>query len=157
LYTQIGLNNQIAPLTLRANAGPGAVSDAEQKANREANVDIARQPLYSGLTLMTRDQFNKDLAVAKNDFRSNNPEIRKTDALNKAWAGQEKRANEAYDSIYAARAAYIAKHNLDGKNPGAVVDAFKYYPVPTWTGSNWDYGTEYAKKAARKPLGSFNN
>ena len=157
LYTQIGLNNQIAPLTLRANAGPGAVSDAEQKANREANVDIARQPLYSGLTLMTRDQFEKDKSIAKNDFRSSNPEIRKTDALNKAWAAQEKRANEAYDGIYAARAAYIAKHNPGNKNPGAVVDAFKYYPVPTWNGSGWDYGTEYAKKAARKPLGSFNN
>ncbi len=157
LYTQIGLNNQIAPLTLRANAGPGAVSDAEQKANREANVDIARQPLYSGLTLMTRDQFEKDKSIAKNDFRSANPEIRKTDQLNKAWAAQEKRANEAYDGIYAARAAYIAKHNPGNKNPGAVVDAFKYYPVPTWTGSSWDYGTEYAKKAARKPLGSFNN
>jgi hypothetical protein len=156
LYTQIGLNNQIAPLTLRANAGPGAVSDAEQKANREANVDIARQPLYSGLTLMTRDQFEKDKSIAKNDFRSSNPEIRKTDALNKAWAAQEKQANQAYDGIYAARAAYIAKHNPGNKNPGAVVDAFKYYPVPTWTGSSWDYGTEYAKKAARKPLGSFN-
>jgi len=156
LYTQIGLNNQIAPLTLRANAGPGAVSDAEQKANREANVDISRQPLYSGLTLMTRDQFEKDKSIAKNDFRSSNPEIRKTDALNKAWASQEKRANEAYDSIYAARAAYIAKHNPNNSNPGAVVDAFKYYPVPTWTGSSWDYGTEYAKKAARRPLGSFN-
>jgi hypothetical protein len=157
LYTQIGLNNQIAPLTLRANAGPGAVSDAEQKANREANVDIARQPLYSGLTLMTRDQFEKDKSIAKNDFRSSNPEIRKTDALNKAWAAQEKRANEAYDGIYAARAAYIAKHNPGNKNPGAVVDAFKYYPVPVWNGSSWDYGTEYAKKAARRPLGSFNN
>ena len=156
LYTQIGLNNQIAPLTLRANAGPGAVSDAEQKANREANVDIARQPLYSGLTLMTRDQFEKDKSIAKNDFRSSNPEIRKTDALNKAWAAQEKQANQAYDGIYAARAAYIAKHNPGNKNPGAVVDAFKYYPVPTWNGSSWDYGTEYAKKAARKPLGSFN-
>ena len=156
LYTQIGLNNQIAPLTLRANAGPGAVSDAEQKANREANVDITRQPLYSGLTLMTRDQFEKDKSIAKNDFRSANPEIRKTDALNKAWAAQEKQANEAYDSIYAARAAYIAKHNPNNTNPGAVVDAFKYYPVPTWTGTGWDYGTEYAKKAARKPLGSFN-
>lgn len=156
LYTQIGLNNQIAPLTLRANAGPGAVSDAEQKANREANVDIARQPLYSGLTLMTRDQFEKDKSIAKNDFRSANPEIRKTDALNKAWAAQEKRANEAYDGIYAARAAYIAKHNPNNTNPGAVVDAFKYYPVPTWNGTGWDYGTEYAKKAARRPLGSFN-
>jgi hypothetical protein len=157
LYTQIGLNNQILPQTLKANAGPGAISEAEHKINRDANVDITRQPLYSGLSLMTRDQFMKDVQVAKNDFRSANPEIRKTDALNKAWAGQEKRAHEAYDGIYAARAAYIAKHNPAGTNPSAVVDAFKHYPVPTWNGSTWEYGTEYAKKAARKPLGSFNN
>jgi len=156
LYTQIGLNNQILPQTLKANAGPGAISEAEHKINREANVDITRQPLYSGLSLMTRDQFQKDLAVAKNDFRSANPDIRTTDDLNKAWNKQERAANEAYDRIYAARAAYIAKHNPNGTNPGAAVDAFRHYPVPTWTGSSWDYGTEYAKKAARPPLGSFN-
>lgn len=157
LYTQIGLNNQILPQTLKANAGPGAISEAEHKINREANVEITRQPLYSGLTLMTRDQFQKDMAVAKNDFRSSNPNVRTTDDMNKAWSAQEKRANEAYDQIYAARAAYIAKHNPNNTNPGAVVDAFKHYPVPTWTGNSWDYGTEFAKKAARKPLGSFNN
>ena len=156
LYTQIGLNNQILPQTLKQNAGPGAISEAEHKINREANVDITRQPLYSGLTLMTRDQFQKDLAVAKNDFRSNNSDIRTTDDLNKAWSVQERAANEAYDRIYAARAAYIAKHNPNGTNPGAIVDAFKHYPVPTWTGSAWNYGTEYAKKAARPPLSSFN-
>ena len=75
----------------------------------------------------------------------------------KAWAAQEKRANEAYDGIYAARANYIAKHNPNNTNPGAVVDAFKHYPVPTWNGNSWEYGTEFAKKAARKPLGSFKN
>ena len=156
LYTQIGLNNQILPQTLKANAGPGAISEAEHKINREANVDITRQPLYSGLSLMTRDQFQKDLAVAKNDFRSNNPDIRTTDDLNKAWSKQERAANEAYDRIYAARAAYIAKHNPDGTKPGVAVDAFRHYPVPSWNGTSWDYGTEYAKKAARPPLGSFN-
>jgi hypothetical protein len=157
LYTQIGLNNQILPQTLKANAGPGAISEAEHKINREANVEITRQPLYSGLTLMTRDQFVKDVAVAKNDFRSANPNVRTTDDMNKAWAAQEKRANEAYDGIYAARANYIAKHNPNNTNPGAVVDAFKHYPVPTWNGNSWEYGTEFAKKAARKPLGSFKN
>lgn len=156
LYRQIGLNNQIAPLTLRANAGPGAVSDAEQKANRDANVDITRQPLYSGLSLLTRDQFMKDVQIAKNDFRSANPAIRTTDDLNKAWTAQEKRAQTAYDGIYAARAAYIAKHNPNGANPGATVDAFKYYPVPEWNGSTWEYKTEYAKKAARPKLDNYN-
>jgi hypothetical protein len=156
LYTQIGLNNQILPQTLKANAGPGAISEAEHKINRDANVEITRQPLYSGLSLMTRDQFMKDVQVAKNDFRSANPGIRTTDDLNKAWNAQEKRAQSAYDGIYAARAAYIAKYNPNGTNPGAVVDAFKNYPVPEWTGNAWDYKTEYAKKAARPKLDSFN-
>jgi hypothetical protein len=160
LYTQIGLNNQILPQTLKANAGPGAISEAEHKINREANVDIARQPLHSALSLMTRDQFVKDLSVARNDFRSGRNDIRTTDQLNKEWDAQERKAQQSYDQIYAARAAYIAKYNpLDknGKqtNPGAVVDAFNHYPVPTWNGSGWDYGTEYAKKAARPPLSSF--
>jgi len=160
LYAQIGLNNQILPLTLKANAGPGAISEAEHKINREANVDITRQPLHSALSLMTRDQFIKDLSVARNDFRSGRQDIRTTDQLNKEWDIQERKANQAYDQIYAARAAYIAKYNpLDknGKqtNPGAVVDAFTHYPVPTWSGTSWDYGTEFAKKAARPPLSSF--
>ncbi|CAB4151548.1 hypothetical protein UFOVP592_22 [uncultured Caudovirales phage] len=162
LYTQIGLNNQILPQTLKANAGPGAISEAEHKINREANVDITRQPLNSALSLMTRDQFVKDLAVAKNDFRSNNPGVRTTDDMNKAWDAQERKAQQAYDGIYAARAAYIAKYNpldKDGKqtNPNAVVEAFKHYPVPSWNGKDWDHGTDFAKKAARRPLGSFNN
>jgi hypothetical protein len=52
--------------------------------------------------------------------------------------------------------AYIAKYNPDGKNAGAVVDAFKHYPVPEWTGQSWDYKTDYARKAARPGLSSFN-
>jgi hypothetical protein len=156
LYKQIGLNTQIAPLTLKANAGAGSVSDSEQKANREANVDITRQPLYSGLTLMTRDQFEKDLQVARNDFRSARPDIATTDQLNRAWSDEKRKAQAAYDQIYSARAAYIAKYNPDGKNAGAVVDAFKHYPVPEWTGQSWDYKTDYARKAARPGLSSFN-
>jgi len=168
LYRQIGLNNQIAPLTLRANAGPGAVSDAEQKANRDANVDITRQPLYSGLSLLTKDQFMKDQAQARADFRAKNPQIQSTTEFNTAWNAEKSRLDKEYDNIYAARAAYIAKYNpidKNGKatNPGAVVDAFKLLPVPEWNSEtrSWNYVTPqaeaFAKKAGRKPLGSFNN
>jgi hypothetical protein len=156
LYKQIGLNAQINPLTLKANAGPGAVSEAEHKINAQANVDITRQPLYSGLSLMTRDQFEKDLQVARNDFRSARPDIATTDQMNRAWDAEKRRAQQAYDGIYAARAAYVSKYNPDGKTPGAVVDAFKHYPVPEWTGQSWDYKTEFARKAARPGLSSFN-
>ena len=162
LYRQIGLNNQIAPLTLRANAGPGAVSDAEQKANRDANVDITRQPLYSGLSLLTKDQFLKDQQQARADFRAKNPQFTSTNEFNTAWNVEKSRLDKQYDNIYAARAAYIAKYNpmdKDGRatNPGAVVDAYKYYPVPEWNSEtrSWDFGTEHSKRAARPKLNEF--
>lgn len=162
LYRQIGLNNQIAPLTLRANAGPGAVSDAEQKANRDANVDITRQPLYSGLSLLTKDQFLKDQQQARADFKAKNPQFTTTAEFNAAWNAEKSKVDKQYENIYAARAAYIAKHNpmdKNGKstNPGAVVDAYKYFPVPEWNSEtrSWDLGTEYSKKAARPKLNDF--
>jgi len=162
LYRQIGLNNQIAPLTLRANAGPGAVSDAEQKANRDANVDITRQPLYSGLSLLTKDQFMKDQQQARAEFRAQNPQFKTTSEFNSAWNAEKSKLDKQYDNIYAARAAYIAKYNpvdKNGKstNPGAVIDAYKYYPVPEWNAEtrSWDFGTEYSKKAARPKLNDF--
>jgi hypothetical protein len=168
LYRQIGLNNQIAPLTLRANAGPGAVSDAEQKANRDANVDITRQPLYSGLSLLTKDQFMKDQQQARAEFRAQNPQFKSTAEFNSAWNAEKSKIDKQYDNIYTARAAYIAKYNpmdKNGKatNPGAVIDAYKILPVPEWNSEtrSWDFGTPqaeaFAKKAGRKPLGSFNN
>ncbi len=159
LYTQIGLNLQVAPLTLKQNAGAGSVSDAEQKANREANVDILKQPLYSGLTLLTRDQFDKDTAVARSEFKASRPDLDTRSKFDSAWNAEKARISKEYDAIYAARARYIAKYNADGKNPGAVIDAYKYYPVPEYDREKrqWTYGTTYAEQVAKRPpLSSFN-
>jgi hypothetical protein len=156
LNTQIGLATSLNPLTLKANAGPGAVSDAEQKANRQANVDIARSPLYTGLTLMTRSQFTNDLSVARAEFKAARPDLNTTEKFNSAWNTEKSRLNKEYDAIYEARAKYIAQYNKDGKNPGAVVDAYKYYPVPEYDSETktWTYGG-YSDKAKRPKLDSF--
>jgi hypothetical protein len=159
LYRQIGLNLQVAPLTLKQNAGAGAVSDAEQRANREANVDITRQPLYSGLSLLTRDQFDKDLQAARGDFRAQRPDLQTRREFDAAWSQERNRLQREYDQIYAARARYIARYNADGRNPGAVIDAYRHYPVPVWDGANrnWNYGTSYADQARRRPpIQTFN-
>lgn len=155
---QVGLMLSVNPLTLRANAGPGAVSDAEQKANREANVDILRQPLYSGLSLLTRDQFNKDMNVARAEFKVSRPDLQTTEQFNSAWSSEKAKKEKEFDQIYAERAKYIAKYNSDGKNPGAIIDAYKHYPVPVFDAQSktWDYGTEFSKKAARPKLKEFN-
>jgi len=157
LYRQINLATQVNPQTLKANAGAGAVSDAEQKANRQANIDITRQPLYAGLADMARSQFVNDMAVARADFKAARPDIKTTEQFNSEWSKEKSRRQKEYDQIFEARAAYIAKYNKDGKNPGAVVDAFKYYPTPEWNSEtrSWDLGTDYAKKAARPKLTEF--
>lgn len=148
LYRQLALNMQVAPFTLKQNAGAGAVSDAEQKANREANVDITRMPFYASLSLLTADQFQKDLAIAKNDFRISRPDIKTSDQLNAAWSQEKRKAEQAYNAIYAERARYLALHDPRGENINAQRAAFKLYPVPDWTGTNWDYKTPYARRAA---------
>jgi len=156
LNVQIGLNTQLNPLTLRANAGPGAVSEAEHKLNAQANVDITRQPLYSGLTLMTRSQFINDQSVARAEYKAQHPELNTTEKFNSAWNTEKARLDKEYEAIYAERAKYIAKYNKDGKTPGAVVDAYKYYPVPSYDGETkqWVYGG-YSDKAKRPKLDSF--
>jgi hypothetical protein len=155
LYRQINLNSQVAPLTLKANAGAGAVSDAEQKANRAANIDITRQPLYAGIADLSRSQHINDMSVARADFKAANPQFQTTEQFNRAWSAEKAKRQKEYDQIFEARAQYIKKY---GNTPGAVVDAFKYYPTPEWnsqTGS-WDLGTDFARKAARPSLSQFN-
>jgi len=158
LMNQIALNRQVAPFTLKQNAGPGSVSDAEQKANREAAVNIARVPLYTAVTMLSKDQFDKDLSVAREAFRTQNRELTTTDSFNAAWNKEKARLSREYDQIYADRAKYIGKYYQDGANPRAITEAYKHYPVPEYnreTGS-WNYGTDFARKSARPRLDSFN-
>jgi hypothetical protein len=155
LYRQINLNSQVAPLTLKANAGAGSVSDAEQKSNRAANIDITRQPLYAGLADLSRSQYVNDMSVARADFKAANPQFQTTEQFNRAWGAEKAKRQKEYDQIFEARAQYIAKY---GNTPGAVVDAFKYYPTPEWNSETggWDLGTDFARKAARPKLSEFN-
>lgn len=159
LYNQIQLNRQIAPKTLKENAGAGSVSDAEQKANRDASINITKVPLYTAVTMLSKDQFDKDQTVARQAFRNSNPNLTTVRAFNDAWSKEKSRLDQEYNQIYEERAKYISKYYQDGKNPGAIVDAYKYYPVPEFnrqTGK-WDYGTDYSRKAARPKLKSFEN
>jgi hypothetical protein len=157
VYNQLALNNSLAPETLKANAGAGSVSDAEQTANRRNNIDITKVPLYTAVTMLGRDQFEKDLSVSRQAFRNANSGLTTVRAFNDAWGREKERLQGEYDRIYEARAKYIAKHSPDGKNPFAITEAYKQFPVPEFSrDGGWNYGTDYARKAARKPLDSFN-
>ena len=158
IYNQLALNNSLAPETLKANAGAGSVSDAEQTANRRNNIDITRVPLYTAVTMLGRDQFEKDTIVARQAFRTANPNLTTVRAFNDAWGKEKERLQGEYDRIYEARARYIAKYSTNEKpNPFAITEAYKQFPVPEFSrDGGWNYGTEFARKAARKPLDSFN-
>jgi hypothetical protein len=94
--------------------------------------------------------------VARAEFKAARPDLNTTEKFNSAWNIEKGRLNKEYDAIYAERAKYIAQYNKDGKNPGAVVDAYKYYPVPEYDSETktWTYGG-YSDKAKRPKLDSF--
>ena len=152
LYEYIGLQNKILPLTLKANAGAGSISEAEHKINREANVDMTRVPMYSAFSLLTRDQFDKNVNSYERDWAAASG-IQSRTQHGSAWSAEKKKLVDAYDNIYRARAEYISKY---GNTPSAVVDAYKYYPAPEYNASSktWEYGG-YSAKAARPSLKQF--
>jgi hypothetical protein len=107
--------------------------------------------------MLGRDQFEKDVNVARQAFRTANPNIGTVREFNDTWGKEKERLQGEYDRIYDARAKYIAKYYQDGKNPLAITEAYKQFPVPEYSrDGGWNYGTDYARKAARKPLDSFN-
>lgn len=155
LYTLSGLQTEILPATLKSVAGAGTITEAEHKMNREANVDATRVPLYTGLTLMTRNQFQKDLDAYRNDWGdATGQQTRSGESSN--WAVEKNKLDTSYNNIYKARADYISKY---GSTPAAVVDAFKYYPTPVYDPQtkSFQYSGYSAQAAAGKPpLSSFN-
>jgi len=153
LYNFNMLNTRINSLTLKQNAGPGAISDAEQRANKAANVDVVRAPVVGAFTQLTRGQFMADMDLYKNDWLSQRPEIQTQQQFQKAWSAEERRLKDQYDSIYGKRAEYIGKH---GSTPDAAVAGFKYYPQPVYNpqSKKWEI-TGYSAGATRPSIGSF--
>jgi hypothetical protein len=96
--------------------------------------------------------------VARAEFKAARPDLQNTEQFNSAWSSEKAKKEKEFDQIYAERAKYISKYNKNGENPGAIIDAYKYFPVPVFDAQTktWDYGTEFSKKAARPKLNEFN-
>ena len=153
LYNFNMLNAQVNPLTLKQTAGPGAVSEAEQRLNQAANVDIRRAPVIGAFTQLTRSKFTSDLEAYKADWLAQRPDIKTTAQFQTAWSAEERRLRDQYNNIYAERAKYIGKN---GSTPNAGVAGFKYYPVPAYNPQTKRWELEgYSAKAARPPISSF--
>jgi hypothetical protein len=133
------LNAQIAGRTLRETAGPGAVSDAEQAANRARNVDITKAPMLGAYNMMGQSQFSGDIQRYKADLAAT------TDAPNATTFDRDFRKTQtelvkAYREVTEARLDWINK-NGGATNPAAIRDGYKKYPVPEYDVStgNWRY------------------
>jgi hypothetical protein len=154
----VNLNTIVNAKTLRANAGPGAVSDAEQRANKEANVgNVDRIPAYAAMAGLHRSQFNGDLAASKQAFLQANPQIKTTSEFNSAWQKQEAVRLKEYQGIAKARFDVMGKAPATSAGPEAVkayrdrvFRAFEAYPAPQYDAATnkWNYQTANARRAA---------
>lgn len=158
----VNLNTIVNAKTLRANAGPGAVSDAEQRANKEANVgNVDRIPAYAAMAGLHRSQFNGDLAASKQAFLADNPQIKTTSEFNSAWQKQEALRLKEYQAIAKARFDVMGKAPATSASPEAikayrdrVFRAFEAYPAPQYDAATnkWNYQTANARRAAMASL-----
>jgi hypothetical protein len=154
----VNMNTVVNAKTLRANSGPGAVSEAEQRANKEANIgNVDRIEAYAALAGLHRSQFTGDLNASKQAFLASRSDIKTTAQWNTEWQKREAELMRQYQSIAKGR------FEIMGKAPAAtasaqemaayrdrVFRAFEVYPAPTFNPSTnrWDYGTPNARRRA---------
>jgi hypothetical protein len=139
------LNQRINAATLKQNSGAGSVSDAEQRANKESNVDPTKIPALGAYNGMAQSQFSGDLARYKGDWATTS---RATNALelDREWRREQSRLTEMYRDIARQRATYISQQ---GATTQAVQQGYQRFPVP-------EYSPERGTWIKTRPLESFN-
>jgi len=162
----LNLNMGINQKTLRANAGPGAVSNIEQKINANSNLsNLAQTTPLGALQTMYGSKFNNDLQHAKSTFAQTRPELNTDLAFNREWDKEQTKWMKAYEGIAEARAEYLKPFRPPASASKEQLDAFKdktykafeLYPSPTFdpgapAGKQWSYVTTWNEKAVAKKL-----
>lgn len=138
-------NQKINAATLKQTAGPGAVSEPEQRVNRESNVDVTKIPALGAFNAMAQSQFDGDRARYKADWAATQT-FGSALEMDKAWRKENQRLAENYTNIARERIKFI---NENGNTYNAVREGYRRFPVP-----EYDPATESWKKT--KPLSSFN-
>lgn len=154
----VNMNTVVNAKTLRANSGPGAVSEAEQRANKEANIgNVDRIEAYAALAGLHRSQFTGDLNASKQAFLASRPDIQTTTQWNSEWQRRESELMRQYQSIAKGRFEIMGKAPAANASPqemaayrDRVFRAFEVYPAPTFNpnSNRWDYGTPNARRRA---------
>ena len=156
-------NMAINSKTLKANSGAGSVSNAEQKANQNANLqNLAETTPLGAMQALHRSQFTGDMAAAKAAFLAANPNLNDDTKFNSAWAKESAKYTKAYEGIIEARAEFLKPFRPPaGATPeqlrafkDKVFKAFEMYPAPQFNAESgkWNYQTANAQKAAAKKL-----
>ncbi len=121
-------NQKINAATLKATAGPGSVSDAEQKINRESNVDITKVPALGAYNAMAQSQFDGDRARWKADWALTQPATNALE-LDREWRKESSRLSQIYSNIARQRIQFIQQN---GSTTDAVRQGYKRFPVPEY-------------------------
>lgn len=137
-------NQKINVATLKQTAGAGSVSDAEQKANRESNVDPTKIPALGAYNAMAQSQFDGDRARWKADWAIKQPATNRIE-LDAAWRKESQRLSKIYEDMARERIKFI---NQNGNTYNAVREGYRRFPVP-----EYDPDTNTWKKT--KPLGAI--
>lgn len=140
-------NQDINAATLKKNAGAGSVSEAEQRVNKEANVDIGKIPALGAYNIMAQTQFDADKNRYKADWAvSAKHNAQNTIELEREWRKESQRVNKHYEEMSRMRASWLAANGVN--NPNAVREAYRKFPVP-------EYDPETGTWKKTKPLGAI--
>jgi hypothetical protein len=157
------LNMQINSKTLKATVGGGQISNAEQKINRETNLqEIASQTPLASMQGLHRSMFVGDMSNARAGFLTANPDLNTDAKFAAAWNKEKAQANKAYEGIMRERAEFLRGY-VPPRNPTPeqyaafnerVFKAFEMFPAPRWDSeqNKWNYQTPNAERAAARAL-----
>ena len=156
-------NMAINSKTLKANSGAGAVSNAEQKANQNANLqNLAETTALGALGALHRSQFSGDMGAARQYFLNNNPGLNDDAKFNNAWSKESGKYTKAYEGIIEARAEFLKPFRPPANATkeqlavfkDKVFKAFEMYPAPQFDSETgkWNSQTANAQRAAAKKL-----
>jgi hypothetical protein len=148
LITQIRLQQELGPATIKETAPVGAISDNEQKMNTANQVDVTRNPAVVSFNLVSKNKFLQDLQQARAAYRTQHQELKTTGDFESSWAKESARLQKEYDSIYEARAKYIGSNK---NTPAAAVDGYRQYPVPAWDAEKTTWTYKNLSAQARRP------
>jgi hypothetical protein len=153
--------------TIRETAPVGAISEAEQRLNIKNNMgNITESHPMAVANKLNSSLFASNLSIAKSKYLNDGysaGQFSTTTGFEKAWKPIEAKLLKEYEGIYDARMKMVKPYDealrKDPTNPKliedrkrAIIYSMEVYPAPEYNSSTnaWSYGSDAARKAAKK-------